>query len=283
MYSLSITSTATPIALILLWYLVLLLLSSTFSYTIFSTSNNHHYQYHNKGQQQQVQQQLQFQIPITKGFRFTNSHSCIMYSKANDESYDDTEELPHLLKSKSDIYPSFSFDGNNRKERKVVNFSRKKHLMSNLLIPLSFAGMGILLPRNSNALVKGNAPPPDLKSKNSAKIDRPKTRNMEDAMEIGKQREQELENSIEEYGEGEILSTPEGDRYRDLIVGTGGNNNNNDNNNNNIKNQIASSQSAILEINGASECSIRYRALRLGKRSRDGLSGEATTIFSYGK
>lgn len=26
----------------------------------------------------------------------------------------------------------------------------------------------------------------------------------------------------------------------------------------------------------------RYKALRLGKRSRDGLSGEATVVFSYG-
>jgi hypothetical protein len=26
----------------------------------------------------------------------------------------------------------------------------------------------------------------------------------------------------------------------------------------------------------------RYRALRLGKRSRDGVSGEATTVFSFG-
>lgn len=29
-------------------------------------------------------------------------------------------------------------------------------------------------------------------------------------------------------------------------------------------------------------CAIRYRALRLGKRSRDGLSGEASTVFSFG-
>ena len=139
--------------------------------------------------------------------------------------------------------------------------------------------------------MKGNAPPSDLKSRNSAKIDqnRPKTRNIEDAMEKGQQREQELENNIEDFGEGEILRTPEGDRYRDIIVGNGKNmdksvgaaKSSTTNNVNNSK--IVSNLDSMQEINNASECSIRYRALRLGKRSRDGLSGEATTIFSYGK
>jgi hypothetical protein len=50
-----------------------------------------------------------------------------------------------------------------------------------------------------------------------------------------------------------------GDRYRDLVVGTGG--------------------KPLAEGDG---CAIRYRALRLGKRSRDGLSGEASTVFSFG-
>ena len=37
-----------------------------------------------------------------------------------------------------------------------------------------------------------------------------------------------------------------------------------------------------LGLKKGDTCFIRYRALRLGKRSRDGLSGEASTVFSYG-
>ena len=55
------------------------------------------------------------------------------------------------------------------------------------------------------------------------------------------------------------LPTP-GDRYRDTVL----------------------PPAPSSPLKKGDTCSIRYRALRLGKRSRDGLSGEASTVFSFG-
>ncbi|TFJ83384.1 hypothetical protein NSK_005316 [Nannochloropsis salina CCMP1776] len=87
--------------------------------------------------------------------------------------------------------------------------------------------------------------------------------NMDEAMEAGRKREQEMFLRQEEEGGSEIQRTPEGDRYRDIFLSS-------------------SPASSSPPLKAGDACAIRYRALRLGKRSRDGLSGEASTVFSYG-
>lgn len=58
--------------------------------------------------------------------------------------------------------------------------------------------------------------------------------------------------------DGTFKSTKSGDRYRDVKEGTG------------------------MEVTEKTTAAIKYRVLRLGKRSRDGLSGEASLVFSFG-
>lgn len=70
--------------------------------------------------------------------------------------------------------------------------------------------------------------------------------------------EDELFAQVDGGAASSFSKTSEGDRYRDMVVGTG------------------------EQIEKGSTTNIRYRALRLGKRSRDGLSGEASVVFSYG-
>mmetsp|Transcript_44938 Transcript_44938/g.123197 ORF Transcript_44938/g.123197 Transcript_44938/m.123197 type:complete len:194 (-) Transcript_44938:376-957(-) len=57
----------------------------------------------------------------------------------------------------------------------------------------------------------------------------------------------------------ESEKTTAGDAYRDLVVGTGED-----------------------EVKAGAAVDIKYRVLRLGKRSSDGLSGEASPVFSFG-
>lgn len=219
------------------------------------------------------------------------------------------------------------------------------------LAAAGIVGLGLARPPVAQALVKGNAPPPDMRK---AKMgEKPKAANMEDARALGRQK---VRAGVRALGggfdgwwmvvmramyvcrrlsgrgllrlhypvpaprvcvynrrrssstratraaatrrprtvrhgalgvlsgaRGSFLSTPcqrllphhtlhqrnpqntchthpnPGDRYRDIVVGSGG--------------------KALAD---GDTCAIRYRALRLGKRSRDGLSGEASTVFSFG-
>ena len=111
----------------------------------------------------------------------------------------------------------------------------------------------------AEALVKGVAPPEgygrgggkrDLALDDNGK----RITNKQDALEIGRSREAKMFDK----DDGKFEQTDEGDRFRDIIVGTG------------------------VEAAEGSTVSIKYRVLRLGKRSRDGLSGEASLVFSYG-
>uniref|UniRef100_A0A7S4KNQ0 PPIase FKBP-type domain-containing protein n=1 Tax=Guillardia theta TaxID=55529 RepID=A0A7S4KNQ0_GUITH len=108
------------------------------------------------------------------------------------------------------------------------------------------------LPPNAQALVKGIAPPPDFGKKKD--LPTKKITNIQEAQEYGAQREATLFDKQD----GNFSVTKEGDRYRDVRIGTG------------------------AEVKPGSEVEIKYRVLRLGKRSRDGLSGEASLVFSYG-
>ena len=73
---------------------------------------------------------------------------------------------------------------------------------------------------------------------------------------MGRQREAELFGSTDDAAD--VQKTAAGDRYKDIVVGEG---------------PVASPGSQVA---------IKYRVLRQGKRSSDGLSGEASPVFSRG-
>ncbi|KAG8464847.1 hypothetical protein KFE25_010215 [Diacronema lutheri] len=109
----------------------------------------------------------------------------------------------------------------------------------------------VLLPSETAfALVKGSAPP-----KGGTKRARSACSSVDECRELGDAKEAELFADIDP---ARIKVTAAGDRYIDLDVGTG---------------------AALAE---GSVARVRYRVLRLGKRARDGLSGEGSPIFSLG-
>ncbi|CAM9436649.1 unnamed protein product, partial [Chrysoparadoxa australica] len=107
----------------------------------------------------------------------------------------------------------------------------------------------------ATALIKGNAPPPTYNKKKEKKDERFKS--MTEAEEFGQKKEDQMMSQTAE--QAAFSRTKSGVRYRDITEGSGG--------------------KAVKED---STVSIRYRVLKLGKRSYDGLSGEATLVFSYG-
>lgn len=130
--------------------------------------------------------------------------------------------------------------------------SRRQWLYTTFPASLAVVGSAVAgRPGPAAALVKGSAPPPKTK-----KAERGSCKTMDECEAVGVARSDEL---FADSADGApVLSTPEGDRYKDLIFGTG----------------PAAAR--------GSEVTVKYRVLRLGKRSRDGLSGEASPIFSLG-
>ena len=100
--------------------------------------------------------------------------------------------------------------------------------------------------------MKGSAPPPK-----AAKLEKRTCKTIDECEEIGRKKEAEL---FDEADEESISKTKAGDAYRDLVQGEGGGS----------------------PVQDGSVVEVKYRVLRLGKRSRDGLSGEASPIFSFG-
>ena len=105
----------------------------------------------------------------------------------------------------------------------------------------------------SNALVKGNAPPP---KKSAGGGDKPKCTNVEECQAMAEKREQELRESQEQGPPA--LVTSGGTRYRELEEGSGN------------------------EVKDGDEVQVFFKVLKLGKRSYDGISGEGTVVFSRG-
>lgn len=103
----------------------------------------------------------------------------------------------------------------------------------------------------ASALVKGSAPPKG----GGAKRQRSSCSSVDECQALGDAKEATL---FAEVDPASIKITKGGDRYIDNVVGTG---------------------AAVTE---GSVARVRYRVLRLGKRARDGLSGEASPIFSLG-
>lgn len=117
-------------------------------------------------------------------------------------------------------------------------------------------GLGVVLGGwaaldRSEALVKGSTPPKDFAKRESGN----RASNITEAREIGAAKETEL---FGEVGGGDFKVGPDGDRYRDIVEGTG------------------------KMIENGSEVDVRYRVLKAGKRSPDGLEGEGSLVFSLG-
>ena len=103
-----------------------------------------------------------------------------------------------------------------------------------------------------NALVKGVAPPPPKK----AAGDRPKCVNVEECQEMAEKLAAEEDAKLRAIPPP--LVTDKGTRYRDILPGSG------------------------RGVEDGDKVSIRYKVLKLGKRSYDGISGEGTVVFSRG-
>ena len=105
-----------------------------------------------------------------------------------------------------------------------------------------------LHPSPAHALIKGSAPPPKSKPKER------KCSNIDECQALG-----EAERAAQAAGQDTTIErTVGGDRYRDLAAGSG------------------------RETVAGDAVEIRYRVMRLGPKSNDGLSGEGQTIFSLG-
>jgi len=119
--------------------------------------------------------------------------------------------------------------------------------------------VAIIRPAPGSALVQGNEVPEDYKDKvKRFRGQRPKNcMTVEECREIGEQKQ------LAAMAEGPPVVysvTASGARYKDVENGT---------------------ESAGVARQGDS-VQIKYRVMRSGKRSRDGISGEASTIFSLG-
>lgn len=122
----------------------------------------------------------------------------------------------------------------------------------------SAAFLGVMawnvLGQPAEALVKGVAPPPPKKSSG----DKPKCTNVEECQAMAEKREQELREQEEQGPPPKVTRT--GIKYRDIEDGPGD-----------------------VEVNDGDDVEIYYKVLKLGKRSYDGISGEATVVFSRGE
>ena len=132
--------------------------------------------------------------------------------------------------------------GGSRFARSLVD---RRHFMA---IGGAVAALG--LPTPARALIKGSAPPPSFSGPKERKC-----KSIEECEALG-----DAERAKADAGaDTTIERTVGGDRYRDLMVGSGG-----------------------KAVSNGDTVEIRYRVMRLGTKARDGLSGEGQTIFSYG-
>jgi len=140
------------------------------------------------------------------------------------------------------------------------------------ILPLLFATTTTSANFPAQALVKGNAPPPKKSpsSSSSSTSEEKKCRNVEECQEMAER----LEAARMEEARASMIPAsvaPGGSRYRDLeeteVAAAGG---------------TASLSSDSRLVKEGDEVSIRYKVLKLGKRSYDGLTGEGTVVFSRG-
>lgn len=108
----------------------------------------------------------------------------------------------------------------------------------------------------SFALVKGNAPPPKTKEA-AQKLTCSNVQECEEQRDRQQREQTLLESSITTP----VKATASGTRYKDLRQGKDGDN---------------------FTADVGDTVAIRYKVLKIGKRSSDGLSGEGTVVFSMG-
>lgn len=110
-------------------------------------------------------------------------------------------------------------------------------------------------PAPSNALVKGNAPPPKKGATEAVKC-----RNVEECQEEAeKAADLRIKQEAEKAASGPKPQTNGGTKYLEVEVGP--------------SDKVAKSGDNV---------DIHYKVLKIGKRSYDGLSGEGTVVFSRG-
>lgn len=126
-------------------------------------------------------------------------------------------------------------------------------------ISLAAAALGVGLGAGgARALVKGNAPPGGYgigKNLSGAKAEKCSSR--QECEEAGRAKE---EKAYGQTAEATYSKTSSGARYKDLTEGS-------------KADGVAAAGDLVR---------VRYKVMRSGKRSSDGLSGEASTIFSWG-
>ena len=147
-------------------------------------------------------------------------------------------------------------------ERLTLTRSRRSVLESAPAF-LSFAllGASAVTPLPCNALVKGNAPPPKASPPGSSS--EKKCRNVEECQE---QAERLAQKKLEEEMANAVPPkiAPGGSRYKDMV-------------------QTDVVEEGVRLAKTGDKVELRYKVLKLGKRSYDGLSGEGTVVFSRGE
>ena len=128
------------------------------------------------------------------------------------------------------------------------------------------------------ALVKGVAPPPPKKKAGSGGGgiggEERKCTNVEECQAMAEKREAEL-RAKEESGPPPSV-TKGGVRYRDIDTGAGSGSGSNGGDSG------ESPATVVVTAKEGDEVDVYYKVLKLGKRSYDGISGEATVVFSRG-
>ena len=133
-----------------------------------------------------------------------------------------------------------------------------------------FAAATLTSPLPSHALVKGNAPPP--KSSPPGSSSEKKCRNVEECQEQAERlAQQKLEEEMANATPPKVA--PGGSRYKDIVEVAGGGS----------STEGEEGSSTIRLAKAGDTVELRYKVLKLGKRSYDGLSGEGTVVFSRGE
>lgn len=106
-------------------------------------------------------------------------------------------------------------------------------------------------------IVKGNAVPKGYGLGRGFNVEKSKCGTVDECKARGEEREKVMFKS---EGDGKLERTKSGARYKDLLVG--------------IKEKGVAENGTTVQL--------RYKVMRQGKRANDGVSGEASTIFSLG-
>lgn len=146
----------------------------------------------------------------------------------------------------------------------------RRSVLQSAAAAAAFAAATLTSPLPSHALVKGNAPPP--KSSPPGSSSEKKCRNVEECQEQAERlAQQKLEEEMANATPPKVA--PGGSRYKDIVEVAGGGS----------STEGEEGSSTIRVAKAGDTVELRYKVLKLGKRSYDGLSGEGTVVFSRGE